>query len=354
MTADAQSAVSADGSPEPVVSTGERSADAERSGDPVSGQLSYLRPAEGGSPNGNGALSRTRPTRRPADERAAEAAAAEAADEPSVEEPSAGAGAVDGQATGEDSLDDDAVDRLAAEEAEEYAAEEAAEEAAEYAAEGAHEAVAEHADEEARDELSVGDVTPESERVASATTDVTGTRPDEVEADSAQAGSAEGHGAGGGMDESGWEAGDGLVPPDVVEAEVAQQLGAVVGGDSDADPAEFAAAAVLDVLRASGWADAAEAAELRSEASRLRELLAEVIRDHRAREASLAGFENQQLHWLVPLLRAAHGVAFGSLGAKVALRTAVQEVPPHVLASAGLRIDYGVEPDHGSDYEDER
>ena len=60
--------------------------------------------------------------------------------------------------------------------------------------------------------------------------------------------------------------------------------------------------------------------------------------------------ENQQLHWLVPLLRAAHGVAFGSLGAKVALRTAVQEVPPEVLAQAGLRIDYGVEPD----YQDER
>ena len=54
--------------------------------------------------------------------------------------------------------------------------------------------------------------------------------------------------------------------------------------------------------------------------------------------------QNQQLHWLVPLLRASHGVAFGSLGAKVALRTAVQGVPPDVLASAGLRIDYGIEP----------
>jgi hypothetical protein len=103
---------------------------------------------------------------------------------------------------------------------------------------------------------------------------------------------------------------------------------------------------VLDVLRASGWADATEAAALRAEATRLRELLAEVIRDHRAREASAAGGQNQQLYWLVPLLRAAHGVAFGSLGAKVALRTAVQEVPPDVLASAGLRIDYGVEPDY--------
>jgi hypothetical protein len=137
---------------------------------------------------------------------------------------------------------------------------------------------------------------------------------------------------------------------DAVAVEVAHQFEAVVGEDSDADPAEFAAAAVLDVLRASGWADVAEAAELRAESARLRELLAEVIRDHRAREASMAGVENQQMHWLVPLLRAAHGVAFGSLGAKVALRTAVQEVPPEVLASAGLRIDYGV----GHDYEDDR
>jgi hypothetical protein len=143
-------------------------------------------------------------------------------------------------------------------------------------------------------------------------------------------------------------AGD-LVEDDVVAAEVAGQLGTVVGEEADADPAEFAAAAVLDVLRASGWADVAEATELRAEAARLRELLAEVIRDHRAREASMAGFENQQLHWLVPLLRAAHGVAFGSLGAKVALRTAVQEVPPEVLASAGLRIDYGVPPDQEDD-----
>jgi hypothetical protein len=141
-----------------------------------------------------------------------------------------------------------------------------------------------------------------------------------------------------------------VVEDDVVAAEVAEQLEAVVGEDSDAEPAEFAAAAVLDVLRASGWADAAEATELRAESARLRELLAEVIRDHRAREASMAGIENQQLHWLVPLLRAAHGVAFGSLGAKVALRTAVQDVPPEVLASAGLRIDYGVSPE----YEDDR
>jgi len=130
---------------------------------------------------------------------------------------------------------------------------------------------------------------------------------------------------------------------------VAHQFEAVVGEDADADPAEFAAAAVLDVLRASGWADVAEATELRAESARLRELLAEVIRDHRAREASMAGTENQQMHWLVPLLRAAHGVAFGSLGAKVALRTAVQDVPPEVLRSAGLRIDYGVTHDYAND-----
>jgi hypothetical protein len=114
------------------------------------------------------------------------------------------------------------------------------------------------------------------------------------------------------------------------------------------DPGRFAAAAVLDVLREAGWADAAEAAELRAESERLRELLNMVVRDHRAREASNAA-HHQELTWLVPLLRAAHGVAFGSLGAKVALRTAVQEVPPEVLAQAGLRIDYGVEPA----YEDE-
>jgi hypothetical protein len=64
----------------------------------------------------------------------------------------------------------------------------------------------------------------------------------------------------------------------------------------------------------------------------------------------MAGTENQQLHWLVPLLRAAHGVAFGSLGAKVALRTAVLDVPPEVLSSAGVRIDYGVTHDYANDY----
>ncbi|HZB49572.1 MAG TPA: hypothetical protein VE547_10805, partial [Mycobacteriales bacterium] len=120
-------------------------------------------------------------------------------------------------------------------------------------------------------------------------------------------------------------------------------------GDQPDDPSRFAAAAVLDVLRASGWADAEEARSLRVEADRLRELLDLVVRDHRARQASAAGLESQQHYWLVPLLRAAHGVAFGSLGAKVALRTAVQEVPEQVLASAGLRIDYGVEPQEADD-----
>jgi hypothetical protein len=126
---------------------------------------------------------------------------------------------------------------------------------------------------------------------------------------------------------------------------------AAVDGSTEAGPApvptaeagRFAATAVLDVLRASGWADAEEAQRLRGEADRLRELLDLVVRDHRAREASAAGLESQQHHWLIPLLRAAHGVAFGSLGAKVALRTAVQEVPERILATAGLRIDYGDE-----------
>jgi hypothetical protein len=120
-------------------------------------------------------------------------------------------------------------------------------------------------------------------------------------------------------------------------------------GDQPDDPSRFAAAAVLDVLRASGWADAEEARSLRAEADRLRELLDLVVREHRARQASAAGLESQQHHWLAPLLRAAHGVAFGSLGAKVALRTAVQEVPEQVLASAGLRIDYGVESQEADD-----
>jgi hypothetical protein len=107
------------------------------------------------------------------------------------------------------------------------------------------------------------------------------------------------------------------------------------------DRARFAAGAVLDVLRAAGWMDAAAAARLGSEAERMRELLDMVVRDHRAREATAADVESRQLHWLVPLLRAAHGVAFGTLGAKVVLRTAMYEVPPHLLASAGVRLPEG-------------
>ncbi len=133
--------------------------------------------------------------------------------------------------------------------------------------------------------------------------------------------------------------------PDVV-GEVEEIL--EPAGDPDRSTA---ATAVLDVLRATGWADADEARELRDEADRLRELLDLVVRDHRAREASAVGLETQQHYWLIPLLRAAHGVAFGSLGAKVALRTAVQDVPEHILATAGLRIDYGVEP-AGEAYEE--
>jgi hypothetical protein len=118
----------------------------------------------------------------------------------------------------------------------------------------------------------------------------------------------------------------------------------LLGEVRDLLPTDDPATAVLDVLRACGWADADEARKLRAEAERMRELLDLVVRDHRAREASVAGLESQQHHWLIPLLRAAHGVAFGSLGAKVALRTAVQDVPERILATAGLRIDYGVEP----------
>jgi hypothetical protein len=134
-------------------------------------------------------------------------------------------------------------------------------------------------------------------------------------------------------------------------AELADVAGllALVGGEAAEPPAggdreQFAAAAVLDVLRAAGWLDYAAATRLGAEVERLRELLDMVVRDHRAREATAADVENQQLHWLVPLLRAAHGVAFGTLGAKVALRSAMHEVPPHLLATAGVRIpDYDPE-----------
>jgi hypothetical protein len=146
---------------------------------------------------------------------------------------------------------------------------------------------------------------------------------------------------------------DGAAPtgaqPGEDRPEVTAEVQAVLEPTGEAG--RFAATAVLDVLRASGWADADEAQRLRTEADRLRELLDLVVRDHRAREASAAGLESQQHHWLIPLLRAAHGVAFGSLGAKVALRTAVQDVPGRILSLAGLRIDYGVE--HAGDTDDE-
>lgn len=136
--------------------------------------------------------------------------------------------------------------------------------------------------------------------------------------------------------------------PGSLAAVVAEHLaGPAPGGDGGGDRAQ-AAEAVLAVLKASGWSDATETQELRSEVERLRELLDLVVRDHRARVATAASGQDQQAHWLVPLLRAAHGVSFGTLGAKVHLRTAVQDVPPDVLASAGLRIDdYGAaaEPD---------
>jgi hypothetical protein len=140
------------------------------------------------------------------------------------------------------------------------------------------------------------------------------------------------------------------VQPGQDRPEVAAEVEAVLEPTGGAG--RFAATAVLDVLRASGWADADEAQRLRAEADRLRELLDLVVRDHRARQASAAGLESQQHHWLIPLLRAAHGVAFGSLGAKVALRTAVQDVPERILSLAGLHIDYGVE--HAGDADDER
>lgn len=148
------------------------------------------------------------------------------------------------------------------------------------------------------------------------------------------------------LDGSAFDGGaQGGVGEGVADGGLAGTVDAILAEGDPAQPDLSPATAVLDVLRASGWADTGEAAALRAEADRLRELLDLVVRDHRAREASAAGVENQQYHWLVPLLRAAHGVAFGSLGAKVTLRTAVLEVPPDVLATAGLRIDYGVEHD---------
>ena len=125
-------------------------------------------------------------------------------------------------------------------------------------------------------------------------------------------------------------------PPGSLAAAVAEHL---AGQVPEPDGRGEAAQAVLDVLRASGWSDTGETQALQAEVTRLRELLDMVIRDHRARVASDATGHAEQAHWLVPLLRAAHGVSFGTLGAKVHLRTAVQDVPPEVLSSAGLRID---------------
>jgi hypothetical protein len=108
---------------------------------------------------------------------------------------------------------------------------------------------------------------------------------------------------------------------------------------SKADPNLAAAAVVLDVLRESGWIDPQQALQLRQETERLHELLDLVVRDHRAREAVAAMGEMQQRDWLVPLLRAAAGIEQGTLEAKATLRSTLQQVPPDVLASAGLRPD---------------
>jgi hypothetical protein len=126
-------------------------------------------------------------------------------------------------------------------------------------------------------------------------------------------------------------------PPGSLAAAVADHLAGRV--PDPADGRSESAQAVLDVLRAAGWSDAGETQVLQAEVTRLRELLDMVVRDHRVRVANDASGHAEQAHWLVPLLRAAHGVSFGTLGAKVHLRTAVQDVPPEVLSSAGLRID---------------
>ena len=126
-------------------------------------------------------------------------------------------------------------------------------------------------------------------------------------------------------------------PPGSLAAAVADHLAGRV--PEPADGRSETAQAVLDVLRATGWSDAGETKALEAEVTRLRELLDMVVRDHRARVANDASGHAEQAHWLVPLLRAAHGVSFGTLGAKVHLRTAVQDVPQDVLSSAGLRVD---------------
>lgn len=141
------------------------------------------------------------------------------------------------------------------------------------------------------------------------------------------------------VDETGPDGPPQADPPGSLAAVVAEHLAGPPPDGQLPDTRSDAAQAVLDVLRASGWSDTTETAELKAEVERLRELLDMVVRDHRARVATAANGQHEQAHWLVPLLRAAHGVAFGTLGAKVHLRTAVQDVPPDVLASAGLRID---------------
>ena len=125
-------------------------------------------------------------------------------------------------------------------------------------------------------------------------------------------------------------------PPGSLAAAVADHL---AGRVPEPDERGEAALAVLDVLRASGWSDTGETQALQAEVTRLRELLDLVVRDHRARVASDASGHAEQAHWLVPLLRAAHGVSFGTLGAKVHLRTAMHDIPQEVLGAAGLRIE---------------
>jgi hypothetical protein len=135
---------------------------------------------------------------------------------------------------------------------------------------------------------------------------------------------------------------------DAVEAHLAEQAAVEAAeraaGNGPVDHrGRSTAAVILDVLRASGWIDPQEGEDLRKEADRLRELLNQVVRDHRAREAEAALIQAQQLDWLVPLVRAAHGMEQGTLEAKAALRQAVQHVPADVLKAAGLGPD-GADP----------
>ncbi len=152
---------------------------------------------------------------------------------------------------------------------------------------------------------------------------------------------------------------DGIVPAsvlDAVEAHLAGQAAteAAMEATTANGPTErrsrATAVVILDVLRASGWVDPHQADQLRHELERLRELLDLVVRDHRAREAVAAqGLTQQWGDWLVPLLRAAHGMEQGTLEAKAALRTAVHQVPAEVLSSAGLRPDAAPTADSKAD-----